>query len=68
MATLTLDRPAIAEIASSIFDAVLYVPARVAHAHEMRAEIEHVMALTDAEIGAMQTTRETLLRNIAQRV
>lgn len=67
MATLTLDRPSVTRIASSLFDTVLMAPGRIARAHELRGEVEHVLALSDAQIAEMNTSRDALMRAIAQR-
>lgn len=67
MTTLTLDRPSVARLASSLFDAVLSSPGRLAHAREMQAEVERVLALSDSDLAEMHTTREVLLRAIAQK-
>jgi len=67
MSTLTLDRPSLSRVAASMFDAVLLVPSRIAHAREMQAEVQRVLDLSEAELAEMGTDRDTLLRDIAQR-
>jgi len=67
MSTLTLDRPSVTRLAASVMDAVFNLPANVARAHEMRSEAEHILGLSDAQIDAMGTTRDALLRDLAQR-
>ena len=54
-------------LASAIFDAVLTAPDRLAHAHDLQNEAEHIFALTDQQIEDMGTTREALLRALATR-
>jgi len=67
MTTLTLDRPSIAHLAATTMDAVFKFPRRVAHAYELSTEVERIVAMSDEQIAATGTTREVLLRELAQR-
>lgn len=68
MTSLVLDRPAVSRLATTIFDAVMAAPNRLAHAHELQLEAERIFALTPAELEDMDTTRDALLRALAARV
>ncbi|WP_425090577.1 hypothetical protein [Tropicimonas sp. S265A] len=66
MSSLALDRPSVSKLAASVMDAVFYLPHLVAHAHEMRAEAERIQSLSTLQLEKMGTTRDALLRELAQ--
>ncbi|MEM9392522.1 MAG: hypothetical protein AAGA38_01595 [Pseudomonadota bacterium] len=66
MSSLTLDRPSFYKQAASLMDAIFHLPMHVAHAHEMRAEAERIQSLSDLQLEKMGTTRDALLRKLAQ--
>jgi hypothetical protein len=67
MTSLALDRPSLSRLAATVFDQVLMAPGRVAHAHELKREVERILAMSDADLAAQETTREALLRAVARR-
>lgn len=67
MSTLALDRPAVSRLATSVLDVIFHLPRHVAYAHEMRAEAERIQSLSDLQLERMGTTRDALLRDLAQR-
>ncbi len=67
MSSLVLDRPAVSRLATSVMDVIFHLPGRVAHAHEMRAEAERILSLSDVQLDKMGTTRDALLRDLARR-
>ncbi|MDJ0860087.1 MAG: hypothetical protein QNJ03_13460 [Dinoroseobacter sp.] len=66
MSSLTIDRPSVSRLAASVLDAIFLLPQHVAHAHEMRAEAERIQSLSDLQLEKMGTTRDALLRRLAQ--
>ncbi|MDJ0994324.1 MAG: hypothetical protein QNI90_12165 [Dinoroseobacter sp.] len=66
MSSLAIERSSVYKQAASLMDAIFLLPRHVAHAHEMRVEAERIQSLSDLQLEKMGTTRDALLRKLAQ--